>query len=82
MALWKALQSVSALLLGSMFAIPLRKALVTVSLDKESEKSSFQDRFLRQCNLMRTMALLRMRMPRSLLEMGTRVQDSAQVGMK
>ncbi len=52
----------------------LRKAL-EVSLDKES---SFQDRD----TLMRTMVQFRMRMPRSLMEMGTRVQDSAQVGMK
>jgi hypothetical protein len=69
-------------LIERLFAMALRKALVTVSLHKESEKTSFQDRFQRQCNLMRTMASFRMCMPRSLMEMGTRVQDSAQVGMK
>jgi hypothetical protein len=53
-----------------------------VSLDKESEKTSFQDRFQRQCKLMRTTASFRMCIPRSLMAMGTRVQDSAQVGMK
>jgi hypothetical protein len=60
----------------------LQKALVTVSLDKESEKTSFQDRFQRQCKLMRMMASFRMCMPRSLMEMGTRAQDSARAGMK
>jgi hypothetical protein len=67
---------VFALSLVSMFE--LEKVFVTVSLDKQS--SLFQDR--RQCKLMRTMASFRMCMPRSLMEMDTRVQDSAQVGTK
>ena len=59
-----------------MFAMALQKVL-EVSLDKES---SFQDRDTSK--LMHMMAQFRMCMPRSLMEMGTRVQDLAQVGMK